>query len=118
MIYQISPITNPVVTGISGQNPEKAPEIFAKFFAALVGVMLTAGSIWAFVNLLQGGLEWISSGGDKAALEGAQKRITNAIVGLFILFASWGLYVVVLQFLGISPLGGGGGFQIKLPTLF
>jgi len=115
MIFQI---INPVITGLAGKKPEEAPEIFAKFFAALVGVLLTVGSVWAFVNLLQGGLEWISSGGDKAALEGAQKRITNAIIGLFILFASWGLYVVVLQFLGFSPIGGGGGFQIKLPTLF
>lgn len=117
MIYQISPITNPVISGLQGKNPDDAPALFAKFFASLIGIILALGTIWALVNLLQGGLEWISSGGDKSILEGAQKRITNAIIGLFVLFASWAIYLVILQVLGLSPTGGG-GFQLKLPTLY
>lgn len=115
MIFQI---VNPVITGLAGRKPEEAPEVFGGFLASLVGVLLVAGTIWTLVNLLQGGLQWISSGGDKAQLEAAQQRITNALIGLVILFASWAIFIVLLQVLDLSPDVPGGGFQLKLPTLF
>lgn len=114
MLYQI---VNPVITGIAGKTSADAPDLFAKFFSSLVGIMLVLAALWAFMNLLQGGLEWISSSGDKSKLETAQGRITNAILGLFITFAIWAFYIIILQFLGLSPIGGG-KFEIKLPTLF
>jgi len=76
--------------------------------------MLTLAAIWAFMNLLQGGLEWISSSGDKSKLENAQHRITNAIIGLAITFSVWAVYIIILQFLGLST----GGFDFILPKLF
>jgi len=115
MILQ-SPIVNPVITGFVNKTPEQAPGIFAKFFSAIIGVLLVGASLWAFFQLLLGGLQWISAGGDKTALENAQHRLTNALTGLVIVFASWAIYVVLMQFLGIS--GPGGGINIKLPTLF
>lgn len=115
MFYTIPPINNPVVTGFANKNPEDAPGLFANFFSALIGLLLALATLWAFVNLIQGGLQWISSGGDKTALENARNRIMNAILGLFITFAVWAVYILVLQFLGI--IGTGGGFIIKLPTL-
>lgn len=110
----IPPINNPVITGIATENPTNAPGLFAKFFSALIGLLLTIATLWAFVNLIQGGLQWISSGGDKTALEGARNRITNAIIGLFITFTAWSIYILLLRLLGISS----GGFNITLPTLF
>lgn len=112
----IPPINNPVIPGIAGKTPEDAPVLFANFFSALIGLLLALATLWAFVNLVQGGLQWISAGGDKTALENARNRIMNAILGLFITFAVWAVYILVLQFLGI--IGTGEGFIIKLPTLF
>lgn len=117
MLYQISPITNPVITGFANKRPEDTPEIFGKFFASFVGLLLVVATIWMFVQILQAGIEWISSGGDKGKLEAAQGRITSALVGIFIVFASWVLYLVILQFLGLSPIGST-SIQFKLPTLF
>lgn len=116
MIY-IDPIVNPVISGIANKKPEDAPAVFAKFFSGLIGAMITIATIWVIFQLLQGGIEWISSGGDKTGLENARNRIINALIGLFIVFASWTIYLVILQFLGISPIGAGGGFQLKLPSL-
>lgn len=114
MIY-IDPITNNAIPGLKGQNSEA---VFAKFISGLVGVLLIFATIWTLFMLLQGGIEWISSGGDKTGVENAQNRITNALLGLFIVFAAWTIYIIILQFLGISPLGGGGGgFQLKLPAI-
>lgn len=117
MLYQISPITNPVITGFANKRPEDAPEVFAKFFSALIGLLLTVATIWMFVQLLQAGIEWISSGGDKGKLEAAQGRITSALIGIFIVFASWVIYLIILQFLGLSPIGST-SIQFKIPTLF
>ncbi len=114
MIY-IEPITNNAIPGLKGQNSEA---VFAKFISSLIGVILIMATIWTLFQLLQGGLEWISSGGDKTGVEHARDRITNALLGLFIVFAAWTIYIIVLQFLGVSPMGGGGGgFQLKIPAL-
>ncbi len=115
MILQ-TPIQVPVITGISNRNPNEAPAVFAKIFSSIIGILLVGASIWAFVQLLLGGINWISSGGDKSKLENAQHQLTNALIGLFIVFASWAIYVVILQLLGLS--GPGPGINIKLPTLF
>lgn len=113
MIF-IESITNKAIPGIQGQSSEA---VFAKFISGLVGVLLVLASIWTLFMLLQGGLEWIGSGGDKTGVEHARDRITNALLGLFIVFAAWTIYIIVLQFLGISPVGSGGGFNLKLPSL-
>lgn len=115
-LADIPDIDNPAVTGLKGQAATNATSIFGKFFSSLVGIILAIATIWTLFQLLQGGLEWISSGGDKNGVDNARNRMTNAVIGLLILFASWMLYMVILQFLGIIPSGG--GFQIKLPTLF
>lgn len=110
----IPPINNPAITGMTGKTPEN---VFGNFISGLVGVILIMATIWTLFQLLQGGLEWIGSGGDKTGLEHARDRLTNALVGLFIAFAAWAIYLLILQFLGLSPIGGGGGFQLRLPSL-
>lgn len=110
----IPPIGNPVLTGISGKLPTDAPSMLGTLISGLVGLLLTAATIWSFIQLLLGGLAWISSGGDKGALEAAREKIVNAIIGLFVVFAAWGIFLLLLQFLGISS----GGFNLILPKLF
>lgn len=109
-------IINPLITGIAGKKQVDTPGIIAKFFSSLIGLMLIVATIWAFVQLLQGGLMWISSGGDKNGLENAQHQIFNALVGLLITFSCWVLFMLVLQFLGIGNTSGP-GLQFNLPKL-
>ena len=115
MIY-IDPIVNPAVSGIANANPDNAGGILGTFISGLVGLILVFASIWTLFQLLQGGLEWISSGGDKTGVENARNRITNALLGLFIVFAAWTIYLLILRFLGIGSIAGG-GFQLSLPKL-
>lgn len=81
-----------------------------KFISAILAAVLVIATLAAFVYLLLGGLSWITSGGDKAAVEAAQKRIQAAIIGLFIVFAAWALMLVIGKFLGINP------FNFSIPT--
>lgn len=111
-------IENRAVTGFIGQDPDKAaPVLFGKLITNLVAVLLTIATIFALFQLLQGGLGWITSGGDKTALESARDRITNALLGLVIMFAVWAIFLVILRFLGISLIGNDGSFILNLPSL-
>lgn len=109
-------IFNPVVTGIPRDiQPES---VMAKFISSAVGILLAGATIYALFQFIQGALSWISSGGDKGNLESAQGRMTNSVLGLVFVFASWMIYLIILQFLGISPIGANGNIQISLPSLF
>lgn len=114
----VSPITNPVVTGFVGKSQADTPALFAGLFAGIVGLLLVVASIWAFVHFLIGGIEWITSAGDKGKLEAAQHHIINALIGIIIVFSSWAIFALLLQFLGLSPFSPGGGIQLNLPSLF
>ncbi|MFH1959344.1 MAG: hypothetical protein ABIJ22_03395 [Patescibacteria group bacterium] len=98
-------IVNPLLQGATGHDIEAASD-GSLFFSVLTGIlqfMMVLGAIIVLINLLQAGIEWIGSGGDSTKLENARKRLTNAIIGIIILSASYAIWVVVTQnFLGIN----------------
>ncbi|KKS17804.1 MAG: hypothetical protein UU76_C0032G0004 [Parcubacteria group bacterium GW2011_GWC1_41_7] len=63
-------------------------------------VILIAGGLWTLFQLFQAGLNWISSGGEAKAVEAARNRLTYALLGIFIIAASWGLIILVEQMFG------------------
>lgn len=65
----------------------------------------------ALMFLLWGGIKWITSGGDKAGVEGARNQIIAAIIGLIIVFLSFFILNLVLGLFGLSL------FSLELPTL-
>lgn len=76
--------------------------------SALVGALLILSALLAFFFLILGGIQWITSGGDKAGMEAARNKITHAIVGLIIVGAAWAIMLLIQNFLGITVIGGGG----------
>ena len=83
----------------------KPPEVITNI-PGLIGwgiqiLFLVAGLV-AFVYLLLGGIKWITSGGDKGAVEGARNQIIQALIGLIVVFAAWGLIVLVETLTGIG----------------
>jgi hypothetical protein len=76
-----------------------------QLISAAVGTMLIIAALLAFFFLILGGIQWITSGGDKAGMESARNKITHAIVGLIIVGAAWAIMLLVQQFLGINIIG-------------
>lgn len=113
LAQSIPGITNPVLPPVGGD----VTVAFANLFSGLVGLLLFVATLWTFIQLILAGLQWISSGGDKGSLEMAQKKITNAVIGVFIVFAAWTIFILILKFFGISK-GEGGIIDFILPTLF
>lgn len=65
-------------------------------------VVFILSAIAFFIMLISGGIEWLIAGGDKGKVEIAQKRITNGIIGLAIVAASYAIFQLVLYFFGIN----------------
>ncbi len=69
--------------------------------------------IAAFLYLILGGIQWITSGGDKSGMEAARNKITSAIVGLIIVAAAWAIMMLVGQFVGVNFLNK----DLTIPTI-
>jgi hypothetical protein len=53
---------------------------------------------------IMGGINWMSSGGDKGQAEAARNKVTSALVGLIILFSIFGIINLVSCFFGTTFL--------------
>ena len=65
-------------------------------------VALIVAAILTFAYLIWGGIQWITSGGDKAQYEAARGRITSALIGLAIVVAAYALMELVGHFFGVD----------------
>lgn len=99
---------------LSDQLRNMAGNVFVgNIISALITLALIIGFFVALFMLILGGLQWLSSGGDKAGIESARGRILSAIIGLILLFFAWLIINIIERFLGINLLEG----PIKVPSL-
>lgn len=99
---KLSQITNPVLNQkLQGKT---GLQFFQTFIPNLVTLALIIGVAIFFFILVIGAIQWISSGGDKAGLEGARSKIANALIGIIILFAVFAILRVIEAFFGITIL--------------
>lgn len=68
-------------------------------------VFIFAGII-SFFYLLIGGVNWITAGGDKDAIEKARRRIIQSIIGLVIILSVYVVFKVIEYVFNISLLSG------------
>lgn len=94
-------ITNPVLGNL---GKESGSSYFAKAIPAGIGLAFVVGTLIFLFVLIAGAIQWISSGGDKQALEGARSKITNALIGIVLLFAAFAIINVIQSFFHISIL--------------
>ncbi len=77
-------------TGISRIFPVILPYIFA-----------AAGIILVF-NLISAGFRLMTSSGDPKATGAAQAKITTSLIGILVIFVSFWVVKLILQFFGIN----------------
>jgi len=104
----------PLANGLA----QKVDAGFGAYLGSLLGGIMLLATILTLLYLVWGGIEWITSGGDKGKTEKARDRMTQAVIGLVVLGASVAILVLVQSFLGSSflkftggslPGGGSGG---------
>jgi len=86
-------ITNTAIPG--GNSPDDSPRQFAITIATLWQTVILVGGLAFLLYFLMGGVTWITAGGDKGKLEEAKTKITQGLVGLAILAASY----VIIKFI-------------------
>lgn len=91
----------PVLAGNSAIDPPSGFFTdFNELFNDILRIVLAIAALLVFFYLIWGGIEWITSGGDKGKTEKARDKITAAIIGLIILAAAWAIITIVIRFLG------------------
>ena len=95
---------NPSGTRFTNFNPLCLFSIEGKggILGKIVALAFVIAIIIALFFLIYGGIKWITSGGDKAGVEGARNMIVAALVGLVIVFLS---YLILNFILGLFGLG-------------
>ena len=77
---------------------------FGGFMNGIISFVMVIAAVLVFFYLIWGGIEWITSGGDKGKTESARGKITAAVIGLIVIAASYAVLTLALNFLGFSDL--------------
>ncbi len=102
-------ISNPAIKELGSADNVTAAEsgsLFAGYFVSLWSSVISLGAVAVLIYFVWGSFEWITAGGDSAKTDKARQRITNAMLGLFILVSTF----VIINFM--SFLFFGDEFQI------
>lgn len=91
-----NPALGPSYSGMSGVD------FFGRLIPTAIALLLVVGAVVFLFQLLTGGIGLITAGGDKGKVEGARQRITNALIGLMILFSFFAILNIVECFFGIG----------------
>jgi len=101
LLSQVTPIAPP----ISYPASTTGVQFLQNFLSAFLVIAFITGIVVFLFFLISGGIDFITSGGDKANTEKAKNKITNAIVGLFILLSLFAfLDLFVRRIFGVYAL--------------
>ncbi|MDZ7586431.1 MAG: pilin [Patescibacteria group bacterium] len=94
-------ITNPDIATLQG---------FECIFKNLLSIIIPLAGLAAFITLLFGGFQYITSAGDPKQLQKATGTITGAIIGIVVILAVWFIFRLLNAFTGLNLL------QFQLPV--
>jgi len=82
-------------------DPNTGPGAVISF---IIGFIIVIAFILALFFIVLGGIQWITSGGDKGKVDAARNHIIAAVIGLIIVALSFVIINVVLSALGLGSL--------------
>ncbi len=96
-MYKLLAQVTPIAPATSYPAGVGGVAFLQNFLSAFLIMSFILGIVAFLFFLLSGGIDWITSGGDKANTEKAKNKISNALIGLFILLS---LYAFIDLFVG------------------
>ncbi len=98
------------------------PEEWSKGEVGFVNKLIQFALSWAFLIailffffvFILGGIKWITAGGDENKVKAAKAQITNALIGLLVVFCLFAILKLIGLFFGLESLQE---LLIKVPTL-
>ncbi len=86
-----------------------AAALLGKILSNVIGFMTIGGGIWFMFQFVIGTYSWMTAGGDQQRIQAAQRKVSNAFLGLVILVAAYSLIWLIGELLGFQIL--------QIPTL-
>lgn len=80
-------------------------ENFGGLLTTLVPNIFILAGLLTFFYLIFGGFKYMTAGGDEKAVTSAKNMITNAAVGLIIIFCAWWIMHIIEIVIGVSIFG-------------
>lgn len=78
--------------------------MFGRFLSTVLQGLMAIALLAALISLIWGGIDWISSNGEKGKIEAARNKITGAVVGVIVFASTLAIYMLVQKFLGVQIL--------------
>lgn len=82
-----------------------------KIISAAISLLMLVVALVFFFMLVWGGLKWVMSQGDQKNVETARNQITNALIGLAIVFAAWAIMQLINTVFNINI------FSLTIPSI-
>ena len=92
-----------VFSDARARNHEQTPS-FGELFGTLLPNIFIAAGLLMFFYLLYGGFRYLTAGGDEKAVTAAKSVLTNAVIGLIIIFCSWWIVRIIEVIFGMAIL--------------
>lgn len=96
---------NEVIGNVTNPLPGayKSTGGFGLFFSNVLRLVFVAAGIYAFINFIIAGFQYMTAAGDAKALSAAWDRIWQTLLGLVILVGSFAITAVLSQLFFGSP---------------
>lgn len=111
LIHQAHAQSNSIRLQPSGFGTETTTMTVSSIISGAISLAMLVVALVFFFMLILGGLKWVMSGGDEKAVGAARAQITNALIGLAIVFAAFAIMKLIEVVFGISLLSG-----LTIPT--
>ncbi|MBU3935698.1 pilin [Patescibacteria group bacterium] len=95
-------VTNPLLPDDTSVIQPKL--FFNNVLQTIISLFLIGGVIFFFFHFIQAGFNYIQSRGDPKNLEAVKEQMTNAFVGLAVIFSVFAILKVLGHIFGISSL--------------
>jgi len=97
-------LQNPVLNVRLGQaiDVSESPAMLQLLLRLLIDMIFIIAGLWFFIQIILGGYNFITSAGDKEAVQKSQRRIQQAVIGLVIIFAVFALASVIQKVFGFN----------------
>ena len=93
-----------ITVDIESKKPTSYLDV-GKLIANLYTTIVILTGIYTFINLALAGFQYVSSSGDKLALENARNKITHSLLGLFIVVSAYAFAAIIKPLFGVSLIG-------------
>ena len=97
--------------GFGSWNSGDPAVTLTKIISNAIGILTIVAGIWFLFQAILAGYNYLSAGGDKTRIEAAGRKLTNAILGLVIVVAAYGILALIGTFLGTDFLDLGKFFN-------